>query len=308
MRWRRRGRWFWWLYVALLLMAGQCENPLRSFSEARSVEATATPSPEPAYQPLDLLDLVQQRGFLKVGVRVWPDANFQPSLYRSPLAGLDGYEVDVAWALADGLGVELEMAESDPRRLAGGNWEGEWDIALAWLPITDNAQQVLIFSIPYAYDTGRVAVHQDNQTITHFGALAGHKVGVPSLTIYQQILMGQSPSIEGEFISGPIPSGLEVVAYNRDGNTMRDLAEGDGVILDAVLHSGPVLETAIAAELPLKLLPEPNFRVPVGVAFDRGGLPAERLRLEINEILTRLHQEGTLASFSFDRYGYDISK
>jgi polar amino acid transport system substrate-binding protein len=294
--------------LIICLLAAQCSNPFAPTEQSPPTDTPSTPVVEPVNRPLDLLDVVKERGYLKVGVRVWPEANFRPPLYRAPLAGLDGYEVDLAWALADGLGVGLEMAESDPRRLAGGNWESEWDIALAWLAITDNSQQNLIFSIPYAYDAGQVVVHADNETITGFEGLAGRKVGVPAFTVYQQILTGKSPSVQGQFISGPIPSGLEVVPYNHDGKALWDLAEGDGVVLDAVLHSQIVVASAIQAELPLKIVSEPLFWAPIGVAFDRGGLPAERLRVAINSTLTNLHHDGSLSDFSIERYDRDISK
>ena len=295
------------LYLSLALLAVQCERPAAGAAETES-PASPPPMPERAGQPADLLDVVRERGFLKVGVRVWPDANFQPPLFRSPLAGLDGYEVDLAWALAEGLGVGLEMAESDPRRLAGGGWAGEWDIALAWLPATDNARQRLYFSLPYAYDAGQLAVHSANETISTLADLRGRKIGAPAFTLYQQVLAGQRLTLAGQPIAGSIPPAVTVAAYNRDGNAIRDLAEGDGVILDAVLHSRLVLASAVRAGWPVKVVAEPIPWLPVGVAFDRLGMPSERLRAAIDDILAGLRSDGTLADLSFKWYDEDISQ
>jgi len=215
----------------------------------------------------------------------------------------------LAWALAEGLGVELEMSESDPRVLAAGNWTDEWDIALAWLPITDRTQQALIFSIPYAYDAGQIAVHQ-NSTFTTYDDLAGKRIGVPAFTLYQNLLQGELHAVDGAFLPQPVPANINVIPYWRDGDALWQLTEGEGVKLEAVLHSRLVIAAAIKGEekLPLKRLGEPLFWHPIGVAFDRSGLHSERLRQKIDAILTQLHNDQTLARSSLEWYGEDISR
>lgn len=156
------------------------------------------------------------------------------------------------------------MSESDPRLIAAGGWDDNWDIALAWLPVTDNAQQVLTFSRPCAFDSGALVAHQDNQSVAGLQDLANKRVGVPAHSIYQQVLSGQAPSLQGEYVGGAIPSNLQVIPYNRDGNAFRDLAQGDGVTLDAALHSRWAFNATVQAEFPLKIaqkkyLPRPHW-------------------------------------------------
>jgi ABC-type amino acid transport substrate-binding protein len=293
--------------LTLCLLAAQCRNPLTFFRRA-DVEPTSVTTPDLSDPATDLLDVVKERGYLKVGVRVWPDANFNPPLARSPLGGLFGYEVDLAWVLADGLGVGLEMAEADPRRLQAGDWQGEYDLALAWLPITDDLQPQLIFSVPYAYDRAWLVVHRDNETIPDFDSLTGKRVGVPVFSLYEQILIGQNPTVQGQAIAGSIPAGIDLHVYNRDGNAIRDLAEGDGVVLDAVIHSQLVLQTAIVDDLmPLKQVGEPLLLAPIGAVYDRSGMPSEQLRIAVDDILSRRLRDGTLADISLKWYEEDIS-
>ena len=290
--------------VLLCLTTAQCNFPWDS--PPPPIPETGPPTPAFNDPPQDLLDVVLQRGYLKVGVRVWPDAVFQPPLYRLPIGGLDGFEVDLAWALADHLGVELEMAERDPRQLGSGDWGGEWDLALAWMPITDQARQNLIFSHPYAYDVGRIAIPADEPASTQFEMLTGRRLGVPAITIYQQLLNGQTLSVQGQAITLPIPPNLQVKPYNRDGNALRDLTQPTRE-LEAVLHSQIVLEAALAAELPLRLLPEPRIILPIGIAFDRHGMPPERLHRQVNEALAQLRETNQLSDFALDRYTWDIT-
>ncbi|RME42374.1 MAG: amino acid ABC transporter substrate-binding protein, partial [Caldilineae bacterium] len=263
------------------------------------------PSPPPGAAN-DLLAVVQQRGYLKVAVRVWPDSRFKPPLFRNPFGALDGYEVAVAHALADRLDVGLEMAESDPRQIAAGGWNGQWDMALAWLPITDNALQTLLFSDPYALERGALAVHAENTTIGGMQDLPGKRVGVPAQTVYAQILGGEGVLAGGVFIGDDVPAGVTVVPYNRDGNALRDLAAGDGTTLDAVLHSEYILDAAVAEGMPLKVIARNLFPLPVGVAFDRAGLPAERLRQAVNGALAAMRQDGSLDELAFKWYERDI--
>ncbi len=293
------------LILSILLTAAQCSlSPADSNAPAGELTAE-TPTPTPKMPP-DLLDTVKERGYLKVAIRVWPDSSFSPPIFRNAFGALDGYEVDLARAVANGLNVELEMSESDPRLIAAGGWNDNWDIALAWLPVTDNAQQRLTFSRPYAFDSGVLVTHQNNQSIGDLQDLADKRVGVPAHSIYQQVLSGQAPSLQGQYIGGALPPNLQVIPYNRDGNAFRDLAQGDGVTLDAALHSRWAFNATVQAEFPLKIVQENIYPVPVGLAFDRSGIPSERLRKEINQILQKMAQDGSLAELAAKWYDYDI--
>lgn len=303
------------MLLGFILLAAQCA-PLTSSSP---VDASPTAPPKalvtlspsaktpPANASSDLLDLVQERGYLKVAVRVWPDSAFNPPLFRNTFGALDGYEVDLAWALANGLNVGLELAESDPRLMAAGSWQGTWDIALAWLPVTDNAQQTLIFSNPYAYDRGALAVRADNQTITGLNDLTGKTVAVPAFTVYEQLLTGQAPSVAGRYVSETIPPNIHVKPYHRGGSAFTDLTEGNPPPLDAVLHSTYFVNGARNEGVPLKIVSDNLFIVPIGVAFDRAGVPSERLREQMNDILNAMRRDGSLAEISQKWYGKDIS-
>ncbi len=297
--------WRTLLILSVLLTAAQCSLPPADSNPPANNLATETPAPLPALPP-DLLDTVKERGYLKVAIRVWPDSSFSPPIFRNAFGALDGYEVDLARAIANALDVDLEMSESDPRLIAAGGWNDNWDIALAWLPITDNAQQILTFSRPYAFDSGVLVAHKDNQSIAGLQDLADKRVGVPAHSIYQQVLSGQAPSLKGKYVGRAIPPNLQVIPYNRDGNAFRDLAQGDGATLDAALHSQWAFNATVQAEFPLKIVQEKIYPIPIGLAFDRSGIPSERLREEINQILQKMAQDGSLAELAAKWYEQDI--
>lgn len=303
----------WAMGLSLLIVAGQCSSePMPAVSPAASsIPPTETPLPVNAQPPAgsearDLLDAVQTRGYLKVAVRVWPEAAFSPPMFRNVFGALDGYEVDVAHLLADGLGVGLEMSEGDPRLIEAGNWQNEWDMALAWLPVTDEAAQVLLFSDPYATDRGAIAVNRIDQAPQSVSALSGKTIGVPANTVYVNLMSGQAVSRQGQFIVTDFPPDITVVPYRHDGNALRDLTI-DAPSLDAVFHSQYMLETAMT-ELPIALIATDLYPIGIGAAFDRRGLPAERFRVEINTILASTRQNGRLSQLAAKWYGRDVSK
>ncbi len=301
------------IWLGVLIVAAQCSSGIRPVASPVVDPVPPHETPLPAGTQLsagpearDLLAAVQARGYLKVAVRVWPEAAFSPPLFRNVFGALDGYEVDVAYLLADALGVGLEMSEADPRLIQAGNWQNEWDVALAWLPVTDEAAQVLLFSDPYALDRGAIAVNRTDQAPQTVPALAGKTVGVPADTIYFDLISGRAVSRQGQFMAADFPPDITVVPYRHDGKALQDLTAASPP-LDAVFHSQYMLEAA-RTELPLLLIATDLYPVGIGAAFDRSGLPAERLRVEINAILADARQDGRLSQLAAKWYDRDVSK
>jgi ABC-type amino acid transport substrate-binding protein len=85
-------------------------------------------------------------------------------------------------------------------------------------------------------------------------------------------------------------------------------AEGAGEFqADIIFGPGPIFQEAIKSDLPVKW-------VKVGVqplaiaAVSPNNLKVDRLMLEINKILARLHRQGTLAEIYLKWYGQDFSR
>ena len=99
---------------------------------ALSVGELPTPAPVliPPIQPgdgSDLIDRLLARGVIRVGPRVWPEAEFSPPAFRgfsnaATGGALNGFEVDIARAVAENLGLELELIEAYPPVIASGDW------------------------------------------------------------------------------------------------------------------------------------------------------------------------------------------
>lgn len=317
--------------LAVLSVAAQCQANLADLlpssaqggAESAATEAAATaPIPSEAIarppaapittttrlNPNDLLAAVRERGVLRVGLRVWPDAAFNPPAFRDPAGGaLTGFEVDLARALADTLQVDLELIEVPAQNLRSGRWQEEWDLALGSLPITDNNEQALRFSYPYAYLPVGLLVQAENGAVADLESLSGRVVAVPAETTIQAVVAGEPVSVQGRPLLDRVPAGLTVEPYVNDAQAIRDLAVQGEAAPDAVIHFVPVLETAIAFELPVKVVGPTLFWEPLGLAADRAGPPAEQLLAAVNTALGSLREDGTLAEISLRWYGRDYS-
>lgn len=313
------------LLLLWLLIGAQCQTP--------EAPLPISPPPTPAvryFPPIppgdgsDLLDRLLERGVVRVGIRVWPTAEFVPPAFRgagsAEMGGpLSGYEVDLAFLLAEGLGLELELVEAYPPVIASGDWRGEWDIALASLTPFDqppaSAVNPTTYSQPYGFMPLGILVPQANETLATVEALAGQRVGVLEHSAYQRLLTtGQPLTVQGQPLLPSLPPDLRPVPLSNLQKTIRELGdptgdEGDAV--DAIFGPTPVLREAVRAGLPVKLAPQARvigFQ-PLAVAITpQEGLAVDRLVGHINDILDRARRQGFLTEIYQKWYSQDFSE
>jgi ABC-type amino acid transport substrate-binding protein len=296
------------------------------------------PTPEPTLQPTtppptpllippvqrgdgsDLMDRLLDTGVIRVGVRVWPEASFSPPAFRgfsnAEIGGaLNGFEVDVARQVAEGLGLELELVEAYPPVIASGDWRGQWDIAIASLTPFDQPQDrpkhKLVFSKPYGYMPVGFLIPATSKLQT-LDDLSDQRVGVLEHSVYQELLAsGGSPlTVEQKPLRVSLPAETQPVPVANLPKAIRQLGEADSD-LDAIFGPTPVLQEAIKSDLPVKLLPQAEnvSRVPLAIAaIPQDDLKVDRLIFEINKVIDRLRRHGTLAEIYLRWYGQDFSQ
>jgi len=321
-------------YTAIILflttlIAAQCGPENRPAPLPTAPPPTPTPQLIPPIQPgdgSDVMDRLLETGVLRVGLRVWPEANFSPPAFRgfsnAPTGGaLNGFEVDIAHRLAEHLGLELELIEAPPLLIAGGDWRNAWDIALASLvpfdqPLAGSPAQTIIYSQPYGYLPLGVLVPAQVENIQSLAQLAGQRVGVLEHTAEQRLLSEAEPplTVQGQpILPAPVPQ-MQLIVLSNLPKEIRELGQPeneDGAQLDAIIGPAPILQEAIKREFPVKLAPDAAqvALLPLAVAAKpQDGLAAERLVAEINQILDRLQRDGTLAEIYLRWYSQDFSR
>src|SRR5215510_7145872 len=121
----------------------------------------------------DLLGAIKERGYIVVST----DPNYEPQSFLNTegarpgdtkcpsdlltTAEMQGFDVDVAIAIGDGLGVETCFATPSWDTITAGSWADNWDISVGSMTITTARQEVLNFSVPYYYTPAVVAVRAD---------------------------------------------------------------------------------------------------------------------------------------------------
>ena len=286
-------------------------------TEAPTVAPTAAPTTAPTVAP-DLLATILARGTLVISSdpAYPPQSALKASPQRSAgtkcttdqktLGELEGFDIDVAAAIAKGLGVEPCFVTPDWTLITAGNWAGRWDISVGSMTITPERAKALYFAQPYYTTPAALFVYKDNTTYTKPADLGGKKIGVCGGCTYENYLNG-SLVIPGETINFLIDK-ADIKTYDTDSTALEDLALGDGARLDAVLTAQPTGQQAINNGKPLKQLGDPVFFEYLAPALDRNSpLDPHAFISKVSEIITGLHKDGTLSGLSQKYYSTDLT-
>ncbi len=266
----------------------------------------------------NLLDDIKNRGYILVST----DPNYEPQSFLNTdgkrasntkcpsdsltTAEMQGFDVDVAIAIGDALGVETCFATPNWDAITAGNWADKWDISVGSMTITTERQKVLDFSVPYYYTPAVVAVPADSG-YTSLDDLAGMALCAGASTTYETWLNKGDMGFPATSIYAQPPDGITVVPLDTDQECAQALAAGRKDFAGYVT-SQTVVNANIAAGLPVKQLGSPVYSEDLAAAFDRSStLPTDTLRAEVDKIITGMHNDGTLTSLSMKWFGEDLT-
>ncbi len=216
---------------------------------------------------------------------------------------LDGFDVDVARAFAERLGVKLRLETPGWETIIGGKWAGRWDVAISSATPTEERAKVVDFPVIYYSIPAVLVVNKDETGIKSIKDISGKRVGVGTGSSYEAyvnrnfVIPGQPP-IDFPFENVQVIPGDETVNF-------QNLALGPGVRLDAIVASLGTAEGQIKATGKLKTVGEPLFGEPNAVVTDKGD---PEWNAEVKRVVEELKADGTLAKISQKWFGVDISK
>ncbi len=216
---------------------------------------------------------------------------------------LDGFDVDVAKAFADKLGVKLKLETPGWETIISGKWAGRWDVAISSATPTEERAKVVDFPVVYYSVPAVLVVNKDEENIKSIADISGKRVGVGTGSSYEAYvnrnfaIPGQ-PAIQFPFKDVQAVPGDETVNF-------QNLALGAGVRLDAIVASLGTAQGQIDATEALKVVGEPLFAEPNAVVTDKGDPEWDA---EVKRVITELRADGTLGKISQKWFGVDISK
>jgi polar amino acid transport system substrate-binding protein len=266
----------------------------------------------------NLLDAIKQRGYILVST----DPNYEPQSFLNTegkrpsntkcpadaltTAEMQGFDVDVAKAIGDDLGVETCFQTPSWDAITAGNWADKWDVSVGSMTIKPARQKVLDFSVPYYYTPAVVAVKSDS-TFQSLNDLAGQALCVGSATTYEDWLNGKL-DIRPEDIYAQAPANVKVVSLETDQECAQAITAGRQDFVGYVT-SGTVVDANIAAGMPVKKLGNPVFSENLAAAFDKSSsLPTDSLRAEVDKLFTAMHGDGRLTELSNKWFKADLTQ
>jgi len=269
----------------------------------------------------NLLDDIKARGYILVST----DPNYEPQSFLNTegkrpadtkcpgdaltTAEMQGFDVDVAKAIGDGLGVETCFATPSWDAITAGNWADKWDVSVGSMTVNVDRQKILDFSVPYYYTPAVVAVKADSG-FTSIADLAGKALCAGTATTYESWLNNDMAGLglPDSSIYSKVPDGVTVVTLETDQECAQALASGRNDFVGYVT-SATVVDANIAAGLPVMKLGSPVYAENLAAAFDKSStLPTDSLRAEVDKIITAMHSDGTLTKLSNLWFSMDLTQ
>jgi polar amino acid transport system substrate-binding protein len=268
----------------------------------------------------NLLDAIKERGYVMIST----DPNYEPQSFLNTdgkrpsdtkcpsdaltTAEMQGFDVDVAKAVGEGLGVETCFATPDWDIITAGSWADKWDLSVGSMTVTTARQQILDFSVPYYYTPAMIAVRAD-AGIGSIADLEGQALCVGTSTTYEFWLNGDKEGLglpDSSIYAQP-PS-VTVVPLPTDQECAQAIAAGREDFVGYVT-SDTVVNANIAAGFPVVKLGSAVYSEDLAAAFDKSSsLPTDSLREEVNKIFTAMHSDGRLSALSIKWLGEDLTK
>ena len=209
------------------------------------------------------------------------NATFPPYEMTTDSGDIEGIDVDTAKAIAEKLGLELQIDDMDFDAALLSVQQGKADIAMAGITVTDERKAVMAFSDSYATGIQSIIVPEGSD-IASPDDLAGKKIGTQRGTtgyIYCTDDFGED----------------SVVAYDNGLTAVQALNNGQ---VDAVVIDNAPAKEYVAANPGLKVL-ETSYAEEddaIGMSKDNTALVEA-----VNAALEELKADGTLQSI-VDKY------
>ena len=208
------------------------------------------------------------------------NATFPPYEMTTDSGEIEGIDVDTAKAIAEKLGLELQVDDMDFDAALLSVQQGKADIVMAGVTVTDERKAVMDFSDSYATGIQSIIV-PNGSDIASPDDLAGKKIGTQRGTtgyIYCSDDFGED----------------SVVAYDNGLTAVQALNNGQ---VDAVVIDNAPATEYVAANPGLKVLDTSYAEEDYAIGMAKGSA----LEDAINKALEELKEDGTLQSI-VDKY------
>nr|WP_314870955.1 amino acid ABC transporter substrate-binding protein [uncultured Campylobacter sp.] len=226
-----------------------------------------------------------REGVLKVAT----EGTFSPFSYYNDKNELVGYDVDVARAVAEKLGLKIEFLTAPWDAMLAAFDAGKADAVFNQVSITDERKKKYEYSVPYTVVYGAIIVHKDNNDIKSFEDLKGKKNADSATSNWAQVAKkygAQNVTVDS------FAKSMELLIARRVDTVVRD-----NTVFYDFLKQRPDAPIKIAAKLK---------DVDYSAAIVQKG--NKKLADQISKALNELKAEGKLKEISLKYFGKDVSE
>nr|WP_315084592.1 amino acid ABC transporter substrate-binding protein [uncultured Campylobacter sp.] len=236
-----------------------------------------------------LICVVNAKTLREGTLKVATEGTFSPFSYYNDKNELVGYDVDVARAVAEKLGLKIEFLTAPWDAMLAAFDAGKADAVFNQVSITDERKKKYEYSVPYTVVYGAIIVHKDNNDIKSFEDLKGKKNADSATSNWAQVAKkygAQNVTVDS------FAKSMELLIARRVDTVVRD-----NTVFYDFLKQRPDAPIKIAAKL---------RDVDYSAAIVQKG--NKELADQISKALNELKAEGKLKEISLKYFGKDVSE
>lgn len=206
-------------------------------------------------------------------------ADYPPYEFRDTAAGNEiiGFDIDIANAIAEELGFELEINDTDFNGIIPALQSERADFAMAGMTPTEERKQNVDFSNIY-YEAKNTIVATKDSNLTKPEDLAGKTVGVQLGSTQEESAQTMAEELEG----------METKPLNKTSEIIQEVKAGR---VDAAILEDTIAKGFIAANPDLEFSTIPNTEAAgSAIAFPKGSPLVD----DFNRVLTQMQENGEL--------------
>ena len=204
------------------------------------------------------------------------NAAFPPYEMTTDAGEFEGIDIETAQAIADKLGLELQIDDMDFDAALLSVQQGKADIVMAGVTVTDERKAVMDFSDSYATGIQSIIVPEGSD-IASPDDLAGKKIGVQLGTTGDQLATEYEQN-----------DGSTVERFNKGADAIQALKQGK---IDCVVIDYNPAKAFVEKNDDLQILDEELSSEEYAMCVNKDN---SELTAKINEALTQLKEDGTL--------------
>lgn len=235
----------------------------------------------------DQLARIREKGEIVIAT----EGTWAPWTYHDESNNLVGFDVEVAKAIAEKLGVKATFVETEWDGIFAGIDAKRYDMTTNGVEITPERSEKYDFSVPYGYIHTALITLEERNDINTFEDLKGKTTANSLASTYADL----------------------AESYGAKVNTIDSFEETIMLLtqkrIDATLNADVSFYDYknVHEDSPIKITAITKDASHVAIPF-RKGSDSESLRVEINKAIEELRNNGTIAKISNKYFGSDISK